>query len=374
MQGFDLIVVGAGVMGCATAYQAARAGRSVLLIEQYRIGHTQGSSHGPSRIIRLAYTSVHYSLLCRAAFQAWRDVEVESGERLLVTTGGLDFGTPGISSLEKTYSSLRTAGVPFEEMDYRAIVKRFPQFSLPRDVLGIYQPDAAILDADRCVATLARLAERCGATIAQETKVERFQATTGGVVVHTKERKFFGSKVVVAAGSWLAILVAHLGLELPLRVSKEQVAYFKPRHPQHFAVGRLPVMIEHCKNCCFRSGFPLYRSEGVKMMIESKVAPMNSEEVDAARLEELEEYARTLFPDLGAIVKAQVCRYTMTPDENFILDQHPEFPQIVLASPCSGHGFKFAALLGTILHDLAFERPPTHDIQLFRIKRAGLVA
>src|SRR5271163_2582744 len=127
MRTLDLIVVGAGVMGCATAYQAAREGQRVLLLEQYRIGHARGSSHGPSRIIRLAYTSVSYVRLCQAAYQAWRDVESEVGQRLLVTAGGLDFAALGTPSLEKTRSSLHEAGVQFEEMDRADIVARFPQ-------------------------------------------------------------------------------------------------------------------------------------------------------------------------------------------------------------------------------------------------------
>jgi len=372
MADFDLIVVGAGVMGCATAYHAARSGARVLLLEQYHIGHNQGSSHGPSRIIRLAYAGLHYVLLSRAAFQAWRDIEEDSGEQLLVTAGGLDFGAPDVVSLERTRSSLRAAHVGFEEVDRAAILKQFPQFNLPDDVVGIYQADTAILDADRCVATLALLAKRCGTAIVQGTKVDLLEPTPGGIVVHTMSGRFYASRAVVAVGSWLKTLTVHLGLDLPLRVSKEQVAYFRPRNPQLFGVGRFPIMIEHNKDSRFRSGFPLYRSEGVKLMIESKTAPLDSQHVDAARLEELRSYVGTLLPDLGEIIKADTCRYTMTPDEDFILDYHPDHPQIVLASPCSGHGFKFAALFGMILSDMAFERTPAHDIRVFRLNRPGL--
>lgn len=375
MPTFDLVVVGAGVMGCATAYHAAREGRRVLLLEQHRVGHARGSSHGPSRIIRLAYTSVNYVRLCQAAYHAWRDVESEVGKRLLVTAGGLDFAEPDTPSLDQTRSSLRETGVPFDEMDRADIAARFPQFKLPKDTVGIYQQDTAILAADRCVVALAFLAKRHGAEIVEETKVEGVEPSADGVVVHAGGRRFDATRAVLAAGSWLGALASDLGLNLPLRVTKEQVAYFKPREPQDFAVGRFPIMIEHHRHAPFKSGFPIFRSEGVKLMIESKVASADETgEVDQSRLEQLKCYARTLLPGLGEMIKAETCRYTITPDEDFILDRHPEHPQIVLASPCSGHGFKFGALFGRILADLAFERASRHDIRMFQLNRPGLLA
>jgi sarcosine oxidase len=374
MRTLDLIVVGAGVMGCATAYQAAREGRRVLLLEQYRIGHARGSSHGPSRIIRLAYTSVNYVRLCQAAYHAWRDVESEVGKRLLATAGGLDFAESDTPSLEKTRSSLHEAGVLFDELGRADIVARFPQFKLPNDTVGIYQRDTAILAADLCVAALAFLAKHHGAEIVEETKVEGVEPGADGVVVHAGGRRFDASRAVLAVGSWLGPLASDLGLDLPLRVTKEQVAYFTPREPRDFAVGQFPVMIEHNKHAPFRSGFPIFRSECVKLMIESRVASADETgEVDQSRLEQLKHYAKTLLPGLGEMVKAETCRYTITPDEDFILDRHPEHPQIVLASPCSGHGFKFGALFGRILVDLAFERASRHDIRTFQLNRPGLL-
>jgi sarcosine oxidase len=373
MQTFDLIVVGAGVTGASTAYHAARTGKRVLLLEQFRVGHHLGSSHGPSRILRLAYTSVDYVRLSQAAYAEWREVEDEAEESLFARTGGLDFATAGTQSLDQTVVSLRAAGVPLEELSRQSIGERFPQFNLPDDTVGLYQPDAGVLHADRSVAALVEHAIRHGATLRECAEVKNLIPTATGVFVETTVERYSSARVVLAAGSWLKTLAEHVGIVLPLRVTKEQVAFFRPRHPELFSIGRFPVMIEHNMNRPFNSGFPMLGPGGVKLMIESKEASATDTSVDNSRLSELKRYAGQLLPDLDGVIKAETCRYTLTPDEDFILDRHPVHSQIVIASPCSGHGFKFGPLFGHMLTDLAFnETARPHP--LFKLDRPGLKA
>jgi sarcosine oxidase len=371
---FDLIVVGAGIMGCSTAYHAARRGQRVLLVEQFRLGHNRGSSHGSSRIIRLAYPSLDYVRLCQAAYPAWHEVEAELRERLLTTTGGLDFAAPDTPSLERTRSSLRAANLAFDELDRSEIAARFPQFNLANDTVALYQADTAILHADRCLQALATVAQLHGATILEDARVESVRPVAAGVEVGVAGQRYGAGSVAITAGSWLAGLIEPLGLNLPLRVSREQVAYFRALRPEEFAVGRFPVMIAHHTNALFNSGFPMFGSDGVKLMIENKVtARDDSDDIDPIRLAELEQYAHELLPDLGETIQAQTCRYTMTADNDFIVDSHPEHPQIVLVSPCSGHGFKFAALFGGWIADLA-QGLPVPELSMFKLDRPTLPA
>src|SRR5262245_24818928 len=156
----DVIIIGAGVMGCAAAYHLAKDGAHVLLLDQFEVGHDRGSSHGPSRIIRLAYDSVDYVALARASYALWRELEAESGERLLTQVGGLDMGAPDALALSEIRATYLAAGVPFDELDRDRIMRRFPQFNPPEGTVGLYQADYGLLAAGRCVTTLADQARR----------------------------------------------------------------------------------------------------------------------------------------------------------------------------------------------------------------------
>src|SRR3954465_8161919 len=176
MPHYDVIVVGGGVMGSATAYQLAKRGRSVLLLEQFAIGHDRGSSHGHSRIFRLAYDAPEYVQLAQAALPLWRALEHESGADLLLQTGGLDYALPGTPTFEATRATLTGLGIAFEQLDRAAIARRFPQFRMPDDIVAIYQRGSGILDANRCVATLAAEARRHGADVHENEPARRLRA------------------------------------------------------------------------------------------------------------------------------------------------------------------------------------------------------
>jgi sarcosine oxidase len=374
MERYDVLIVGGGVMGCATAYHLAKRGRRVLLLEQFALGHERGSSHGHSRIIRLAYDGPDYVRLAQAAFPLWRALEQESGSALMQITGGLDFAAPGMPSFEATHATLRAAGIVFEDLDREQLARRFPQFQLPANTVGIYQRDAGILDASRCVAALASEARRHGAELRAEEPARQIAPDGAGALVRTDAATYHADRLVVTAGSWARPMLRQLGLDLPLRVTKEQVAYFRPHNPALFSPERCPIFIHHDEAAPAAYGFPIFGLPGVKVAFHqggAEIDPASDDRaVDQAQLEALRMFVAAWLPQAaGEVFGAQTCRYTTTPDEHFIIDRHPQHPQIAIGSPCSGHGFKFGVLIGAILADLAEHGATEHPIGRFRIDR-----
>jgi sarcosine oxidase len=375
----EVIVVGGGLMGLATAYHLARDGRRVRLLEARAIGHTDGSSHGPSRIIRLTYQSEEYIALARAAFALWRGLGDEAGEQLVVECGGLDFGPPNATHLAALGQAMTRAGVAHEAVDADEIRRRFPLLTPPDDVVGFYQADYAMLPADRCLELLAQGARAAGAELREHEPVLAVVPSGSGVEVRTAGATYAAESAVLAAGSWIGPLASALGLPLPLTVLKEQLAYFEPADPAGFAPGRFPLFIHRFAGSrTFGSGFPLLgEPAGVKLLLDRLgpvVAPDDRDRtIERDILATLERYAAGIVRGLtGRVLQATSCRYTLTPDEDFIIDTHPEHPQIVIASACSGHGFKFGIEIGRVLAALAVGEEPGGDLTRFRLDRPSL--
>jgi len=374
----DMVVIGGGVMGCAAAYQLAKDGRRVLLLEQFSIGNRQGSSHGASRLFRLAHSSTDYVELARAAYILWRQLESESGERLMQQVNALDLGSPLV--LEDLRTTLQAADVPFELLQRNEIMARFPHFMLPEETVGLYQADYGLLAAERCVSTLAVLARRHGATFAEGQTVQHVRPSGGSVQIVTDKATYSAGSVILCAGSWMRPLVRQLDLDLPLIVRKELLTYYKPSDPSAWMPGRFPLFRHHLPGTSARwgVGFPIFEHSGVKMVLDCTgpvVDPQDTDRsVDPAVLSRVRAYVASILPTLGEdIIETETCRYTMTPDEDFILDRHPAYAQILIASPCSGHGFKFAPLIGRILADLAVRGTTVYNIERFRLDRPALM-
>jgi sarcosine oxidase len=374
----DVIVVGGGAMGSAAAWRLARTGHRVRLLEQFPLGHELGSSHGPSRMIRLAYADADYAHLGRAAFSLWDELHEESGEDLLLRTGGIDVGTPdayNLRSIPETYDAL---GLPYDWLDHDELGRRYPQYRFPEGSIGLYQQDYGILAASRCVATLAARARAHGADIRDEEAVLEIMPDGDGVSVRTTTGFHRADSVILAAGSWTRPLLAPLGVDLPLTVLQEQLAFFRVRDPEAHRPDRLPLMIHRFPGTTLiGSVFPLYDHEGVKVMVDRTgpaVDPASPDRaIDDALLERLRAYATDILPGVtGEILETTSCRYTMTPDEDFIIDRHHEYPQVVIASACSGHGFKFAPVVGQIVADLVTAGETPYPTALFRLDRPAL--
>lgn len=371
---FDVAVIGGGVMGCAAAHSLAARKKSVILFETSQIGHHKGSSHGQTRIIRLAYGQIDYIALCRAAYPAWRHLEAGAGEPLLHITGGLDVGFGPVPSWRATAAAMSQAHVPHDVLDGDGIRQRFPQFTLPDDAVGLWQPQAGVLHADRCLAALANGARRLGASLRENQEVVAVTPSTTGFALRTTKSAYHAQRLVIACGAASGEMFRRVGLDLPLSVSSEQVAFFQPRNPVQFGPERFPVFIIHLGGALLSSGFPLIRENGMKLMIENKRPLRDGDEaLDPELLRRLEDTVRQILPGLDhRALRAETCRYTLTPDEDFIIDRHPADARIVIASACSGHGFKFAPLIGEALADLVAGRAPAINLDPFRIDRPAL--
>ncbi|MEO8396289.1 MAG: N-methyl-L-tryptophan oxidase, partial [Chloroflexota bacterium] len=372
---FDLIVIGAGAIGSATAYHAAKAGRSVLLLEQYAIDHQRGSSHGYSRIIRYAYDHPAYVELAKAAYRAWSAFEEDSGETLYVRTGGLDFAMPGEPSFVTTVNTLAQTGIAHEVVSATEVREIFPQFRPPEDMIALYQKDAGILRASRSVQAHVRLARQYGAEVCDNMPVLSITPVGDGVEVKTPNETFSAAKIVIASGAWLKPMLLPLGLNLPLQPVAPQENYLNPRDAEAFTTDHFPIWMSHVQaeygNILY--GLPSIDGSGVKIGLHDgpPIDPAIAERTpDAALAQKMLDFARTFLPQAaGSVASSRVCLYTKTPDEHFIIDHHPQYPQVIIASCCSGHAFKFSTLLGSILTDFAFEGNSVHDIGLFKLSR-----
>jgi sarcosine oxidase len=377
-QAMDVIIVGGGAMGCAAAWRLALGGHRVRLLEQFAIGHALGSSHGPSRMIRLAYDAPEYVQMGQAAFELWAELEAASGESLMLRTGGINAGLSHANELAGIAQTYDALGVPYDRLDSDELRRRFPQLTFPDGTIGLYQGDYGILAASRIVAALAAQARGNGATLHENEPVQRIAPDGDGVTVQTAHGSYRADRVILAAGSWIGPLLAPLGLDLPLTVLQEQLAFFRVRDPENHGPDRLPLVMHRFPGTTsIGSVFPIFDHEGIKVMLD-RVSPgvdpaSPDRDIDRARLDALRSYAADLLSGItGEILETTSCRYTMTPDEDFVIDIHPEHPQIVFGSPCSGHGFKFAPVIGQMLADLAIQGETPYPTARFRLGRPAL--
>jgi sarcosine oxidase len=365
-------------MGCATAYHLAKEGQQVLVLEQFSVGNRQGSSHGAARLFRLAHTHAEYVELARSALSLWSVLEGDSGQQLLQKVDALDLGSP--EALAELRTALQSTRVPFEQLDHNEIRQRFPHFTLPENTVGFYQDNYSLLPAYRCVATFNAQARLHGARFIEGQTVLNIHPSTSSVQVSTERATYNAACVILCAGSWMRPLVLKLGLDLPLIVRKELITYYLPGNPEEWMPGRFPLFRHHQPGFGGRwgVGFPIFEHSGAKMLLDCTgpvVEPDDPDRsVDQVILGRVRAYIASLLPTLGEnIIEAETCRYTMTPDEDFILDRHPAFPNVLIASPCSGHGFKFAPLIGRILADLAVRGSTEYHITRFRLDRPALM-
>ena len=339
----DVVVVGAGAMGSAAAWQLARRGRSVAVVEQFEPGHHRGSSHGATRIFRLAYRDPTYVRLAVEALDAWHDLEAASGTTLLEQTGQLDHGSE--AAIDEIAANLEAAGFAGERMTPAQAEARWPGMRFDRAV--VHSPDGGRVFAERTVAELQRLAVELGAEVTFDEPVTRIEQTSDGVVVHTGRRALAARTVVVAAGAWVADLVP-AGIELPtFAVSHELPTHFRPRDPGQ----RWPSFVHYVDGDAGARSFGAYGletpGEGVKVGVE-----------DAASVDEVVDYVRRWHPGLvPEPVSSAECLFTNTPDEHFVVERHGP---VVVCSPCSGHGFKFTPVIGALVADLCDGRPPRY--------------
>jgi sarcosine oxidase len=355
----DLIVVGAGLAGAAAAWAASARGLSVTVLEAFEAGHRKGSSHGSARIFRRAYHDPLYVTMTGLAGEAWQRLQDDAGEGLLRVTGGLDFGP--VREPEALHAVLTGCGVPAVLLDRHEASERYPAISFASGPV-LYHPDAGVIDPDRAIAAMLRLARRRGADVRFSCPAERIAAGTGGVTVHTPSGPVAAPVAVVAPGAWIAPLLSGVVRLPPLSVTQEQVFHVAPRTPARAGADPWPTFISQDEHGYFY-GLPAGRDGevpgAVKLGEMERGTPATAATRDFAvapgARQRVLAFAGRHLPGLsGEIVNEATCLFTSTATEDFILDR---VGPLVIASACSGHGAKFAPLTGEILADLAAGRP-----------------
>lgn len=369
MRSFDVAVVGMGALGSAAAYHLARRGASVIAFEQYELGHVRGASHDTSRIVRTANGSPELIRLSQAAYRDWADLEEESGERLVTTTGGIvSIPADGPFSLTEFTSGLAQCGVDHEVLSPDQVHERWPQFTLPDGVETVYTADSGIAHASRTVATMQMRARVHGAVIEDRTAVEAIDPVAGGVVVRTANGEVRANKVVLAADAWTNALLDPLGASIPLDVMQEQVTYFAPDRPDDFASDRFPVWVWLDHECYY--GFPTYGEPSIKAARDvsfNRMAPAERTFVPSAELTgQLGDFLHGIVPAAGGELRTVTCQYALTPDRRFVLGPVPRHPDVIVAL-AAGHGFKYTPAIGRVLAELALDGASTEDTRTFAV-------
>ncbi len=374
MPAFDVIILGLGAMGSAAAAALARRGARVLGLDRYAIPNTLGSSHGESRVIRLSYYEhPDYVPLLRSAFALWSELEHDARTPLMHITGGLYMGPPGSAFIRGTLRSAREHDLPHEELDRDAIALRFPQFELPADHVGVHEPRAGFLRPERILAVYADRALRDGAELHGHERALEWRPGDGGVVVVTDRGTYRARKLVLCAGAWTASLVTTAGIALT--VTRQTAAWVWPRTPELFEASRMPIWGLDDAEGYFHYGFPLVADRpGLKVARHYQGAATDADSIDRAvgpadEADIRRVLARHLPAADGPILSMSVCMYTNTPDGHFVLDRHPAHPDVTIAAGFSGHGFKFASVVGEIIADLTLDGGTDHPIGFLGLGR-----
>jgi sarcosine oxidase len=370
MERYDVVVVGVGGMGSAALYHLARRGERVLGLERFDLLHDQGSSHGLTRIIRLAYFEhPAYVPLLRRSYELWRALEADAKEQLLYVTGIVE-GGDGI--LEGTLRSCAEHDLPHEVLDGRDIGERFPAYALPSDMELVFQEDGGFVVPERCIVAHVEGALAAGAVVRARERVLEWEDTESSVRIVTDRGAVEAERVVFTAGAW-SQSVARLPVGL-VRGVRQALAWLQPRRPEHFTPERMPVFNLRLDGEHFY-GFPAHGIPGFKLGRYDHFGSGGDPDTIAREptLDDeapLREFAERYFPEgAGSTVALKTCLFEPSPDEHFLIDSHPDASSAVVGAGFSGHGFKFSPVVGEILADLALDGSTSHDVGLFRFAR-----
>jgi sarcosine oxidase len=362
----DVVIVGGGVMGTAAARALSSRGRAVLLLERFTFGHANGSSGGPTRNFRLTYHDPLYVRMARQALDRWRRLESDAGQELLRIVGGLDVG----KATDESAAALQAAGEAFERPSASEVAERWPVLRFDAGAPFLYQPEGAILRADEAIAAQVRLARAIGADLRERTIVDSLRATGEGVELVTSDGEVMRAPVaIVAAGAWAASLLRNAGVNLPLQPTLEQSTDFQmdgSSIPTIIDWDAAPSQPPYLVPNPFQPGEFKAGSH-----LSGPVIDLNARsfEPDAGREASTIAWIGERLASPPEPMKTETCLYTTTPDEDFVIDR---IGPLVVASPCTGHGFKFAPLVGEVLADLATGEKPPIPLDRFRADRPAL--
>ena len=370
---YDVAIVGLGAMGSAAAYHLASNGQRVLGLDRFTPPHTLGSSHGETRIIREAYAEhPSYVPIVQRAYQLWQELEQESGKQLLLQTGGMLIGSPEEDMVQGAEDSARRHKLPYERFSAAEVTSRFPALEPPDEMIAIWDSRAGILLPEDCITAYLDLARRHGADLRFDEPAISWEADGTGVSITTEKGQYSAQTILLSAGPWIDSLVPDLNL--PLQVERQVLFWFEAESsPEYFSPERCPIYIWDTDGQRHFYGFPDL-GKGIKIAIMHHGEATTADDIcrDVSPDDELpmRKLLEKFMPKANGILKSsQVCMFTNTPDTHFLIGFHPEHPRALIASPCSGHGFKFASAIGEILSDLLTDGKTNLDISLFGMSR-----
>lgn len=370
---YDCMVIGTGGVGSAACWHLARRGARVLGLDRFPLGHDRGSSHGATRVIRQAYYEhPDYVPLLLRAYALWRELEAQSGEAILLETGLIQC-VPADGTVQRgVREAARLHGLPIDQLSAVEVMQRWPGFAVPEHMIGLYEARAGILQVEACVRAHGQLAMQHGAELHQDEIVQDWSCQDDDVTVTTNRGRYTASCLVITAGAWAADFLATLGV--PLHVLRKVMLWYRPCGPQYAQTTGTPCFLFETPAGLFY-GFPQLNELGVKVAQHSGGEPVSDplcvdRRLRASDRQPIEHFLQQHLPQVSAeCLQHAVCLYTMSPDEQFVIGQHPDHPQICVAAGLSGHGFKFTSVLGEIMADLALDGRTAHPIAFLSPER-----
>jgi monomeric sarcosine oxidase len=368
---YDAIVLGGGTMGIACAWELAKRGKRAIVLEQFDFVHDRGAHSGQTRIFRHAYAEgAEYIPLVMRAEKLWSDLEAETGTNVLHRTGGLEMAAPGHHHARRAKESAAQYNIDFQWLTPAEIRRNWPMIRIPDDWEAGFGPGAGFLDVERALHAMAQCARRAGVELIARTSVMSWAASPQGVSVSTENKRYDADALIITAGAWAGRVLQQL--DLPIRIQRKVLWWFEAENPALYAPERFPIFITGSSHGEMY-GLPIYLTPGIKIANHSGGDPTDPDEVNRTVVDSEKSgvvsftswFLEGVTPN---VLASGVCLYARTPDGHFILDRHPEWPNVVLGAGFSGHGFKFAPAIGEHLVSLALdagERPR----DLFRLDR-----
>ncbi|WP_156856384.1 N-methyl-L-tryptophan oxidase [Oceanobacillus sp. AG] len=379
---YDVIIAGAGSMGMAAGYYLARQGVKVLLIDAYDPPHDQGSHYGETRIIRHAYgEGREYVPLALRSQELWEELERKSHLKIFTQAGAMGFGPKGNAPfIDEAIASGKEHNLNIDFLSSTEITQRFPGLNLPDDYIGFYEENSGFLFSENCITAYKELAVHHGAKLSFQNPVIDIETSDKSVKVITENATFTGKKLIISAGAWSGTLSKKVGLKLPLKTTRQPIAWFEANEAL-FSLNNFPTFaaeVTSNDSSAMYYGFPSFGKCGLKIGrhdFEEEIDPSTMNREFGSNISDeghLRKFLDEFMPEAsGELKKAAICIYTRTPDGHFIIDQHPEHSHVLIATGFSGHGFKFASVVGEILSQLAMTGETEHDISLFKMDRFG---
>lgn len=380
---YETVIIGAGSMGMSAGYQLAKQGVDVLLIDKYNPPHDKGSHFGDTRIIRHAYgEGKEYVPLALRAQELWNDLEKKSHLKIFTQAGSLGFGAKGKTAfIDEAIASGKEYNLVVNSLTATELKENFPGLTLPDDYYGFYEPNSGYLYSENILQAYKELAVHYGADTSFDNSVEDIKSYSNYVEVKTEKGIFSADKLIISAGAWTNQLTAKLELDLPLKPTRQAVAWFEAEESS-FNLNSFPTFMADVPgdlNNAVYYGFPSINESGLKVGRHDYIDTVDPDTInrefgfhenDEAHLR---DFLNEFMPGAaGKLKKSSICMYTRTPDGHFIIDKHPKCDNVFIAAGFSGHGFKFASVIGEILSEFVRFGKTTHDISLFKINRPSI--